>query len=367
MKMKYWYHYGISVAILLLIGVFCLVYKSNPKEKYFQANDQRFNYIGRFDFSDSIAPKCWASGATIQFSFKGSSCSVLLEDANYLGPHNYVEIIVDGKYTQRIKLKGKSNRVVVAKGLVKNNVHTVKICKGTEAKIGFLAFKGAYCDVLLASKKASKLIEFIGDSITCGTGSYLEESPCGSSDWYDQHSAYYSYGPSVCRKLQADWVLTSVSGYGLVRSCCGNTRTLLDVKDFTDLTFCSKKFKCKEEQLPDMECICLGQNDGLVPVEKLANAYIDLIQAEAKNKRTNNFLCIVSPMASDRLKQHLGAVMKEVSSFFSHQKKLNVAVFQFSKRYSSGCDTHPTKHEHQLMAQELFPVVKSMLMDRKSL
>lgn len=359
--MKYVYKYSVPIALLFLLGIFLFLFNTKKSEQFYSASDARLNYIGRFDFSNKALPKCWASGATVQFSFKGSDCVVVIEDESYFGPHNYVEIILDGKYTKRIKLKSKTNRIVVAKNVSENQVHEVKICKGTEAKIGYIGFKGVYCEKLLNSSIQTKLVEFIGDSITCGTGSYMLVSPCGTNEWYDQHSAYFSYGPSVCRKLKADWVLTSVSGFGLVRSCCGNENTLPKVKDYIDLSFCSKKIDCSNLRLPDLECICLGQNDGLAPQDKMKEAYIELIEDECRTKKVKKFICIVSPMANDRLKEHLYSVLNAVKSYFQERNELDVEVFKFSKRYASGCDTHPTRHEHQLMANELYLVANSMM------
>ena len=45
------------------------------------------------------------------------------------------------------------------------------------------------------------LIEFIGNSITCGAAADVSEVPCGSGVDYDQHNAYYAYGPRVARML----------------------------------------------------------------------------------------------------------------------------------------------------------------------
>jgi hypothetical protein len=68
--------------------------------------------------------------------------------------------------------------------------------------------------------KPTRKIEFIGNSITCGTGSDQSEIACGKGVWQDQHNAYLSYGPTVARQLNAQWSLSAVSGIGLIRSCC---------------------------------------------------------------------------------------------------------------------------------------------------
>ena len=43
------------------------------------------------------------------------------------------------------------------------------------------------------------LIEFIGNSITCGAAADPSEVPCDAGVYHDQHNAYAAYGPRVAR------------------------------------------------------------------------------------------------------------------------------------------------------------------------
>ena len=130
----------------------------------------------------------------------------------------------------RLQTKGRINEIIV-EGLSEDN-HTITICKNTEAGIGYLEFAGINCKKLLELPvKPVRKIEFIGNSITCGTGMDLSEIPCGKGQWYDQHNAYMSYGPLTSRALYAQWVLSSVSGIGLIHSCCNMNITMPQVFD----------------------------------------------------------------------------------------------------------------------------------------
>ena len=68
------------------------------------------------------------------------------------------------------------------------------------------------------SPKPVRRMEFIGNSITCGTGSDQSVVPCDKGVWQDQHNAYLSYGPAVARSFNAQWQLSAVSGIGLMHS-----------------------------------------------------------------------------------------------------------------------------------------------------
>lgn len=114
----------------------------------------------------------------------------------------------------RIQTTEKNNHIIIAQGLI-NTAHTVIICKKTESNIGYLEFIGLKCDAILPlSARPARRMEFIGNSITCGTGSDQSVVACGKGVWQDQHNAYLSYGPTVARSFNAQWQLSAVSGIG---------------------------------------------------------------------------------------------------------------------------------------------------------
>lgn len=88
-----------------------------PKLRLFAANDARIQYTGRVDFANPQRPRFWAPGVYITARFAGPTCEILIDDEVLGGTnHNYLEIIVDGKYSRQ-KLGGKTNVIRVAEGL----------------------------------------------------------------------------------------------------------------------------------------------------------------------------------------------------------------------------------------------------------
>ena len=86
----------------------------------------------------------------ITAKFKGPYCELLITDQELWGKnHNYVEIVIDGKPV-RIQTKEKDNHIIIAQGL-SNTVHTLIICKNTEANIGYLEFIGLKCESLFTT------------------------------------------------------------------------------------------------------------------------------------------------------------------------------------------------------------------------
>lgn len=335
-------------SLLVLLG---FTYELS-KEQSFSFDETGISFHGRFDFSNKQAPKVWAPGAYVAFSFSGTDCSItLLDEMKYGNHHNYIHVVVDG-VPQRIKLTGKFNRISIANGLT-DTIHHVTICKDTESAIGFIQFHEIICDKLVPSPiKQLPIIEFIGDSITCGNGSDLSMSDCSTADWYDQHNAYDAYGPTVARALGMDYLLSSVSGIGLTRSCCGKKYTLPEVYHTIDFQPKGKQWNLSSQR-PAIICITLGQNDGLQNETLFVQKYIGFIQHLKTINPTAKIVCCSSPMATETLSQFHAHVLPKVTHYFAQQNDSLVQHFLYEGHFRSGCEAHPTIAEHKLIAQQL--------------
>jgi Carbohydrate esterase 2 N-terminal len=163
----------------------------------------------------------------------------------------------------RIQTKNKTDTIIATHDST-DGEHTITICKDTESGNGYLEFIGFTCEnIIPLEKRPSRKIEFIGNSITCGSGSDLSEIPCGKGLWYDQHNAYLSYGPITARILNAQWQLSAVSGIGLIHSCCKMDIAMPQVFDKINMRSDSIQWDFSRYQ-PDVVTICLGQNDGIL-------------------------------------------------------------------------------------------------------
>ncbi|MEO5909247.1 MAG: SGNH/GDSL hydrolase family protein [Pelobium sp.] len=331
---------------------------AGEKDNFYKADNSLIQYTGRIDFSNPELPRFYASGVYLKFTFTGNNCNVLINDEMLYGKnHNYITIVVDGGTPKKIQLTAKENDINVAKNL-SDGKHTVLICKATESGVGFLEFAGIKCGKLTTNEKLPvRKIEFIGNSITCGMGADLT-IPCDTKDWFDQHNAYLSYGPSTARNLDAQWQLTSVSGIGLMHSCCGLKNTMPDVFDKINLRDNEKIWDFNQYQ-PDVVSICLGQNDGVQDSVAFTSAYLKFIDRIRLVYPNASILCLTSPMANEQLtkvmKNYLTGIVNE-----ENKTDKNVYKYFYSKRYFHGCGTHPDLEEHQQMADELTAYIKEI-------
>jgi Carbohydrate esterase 2 N-terminal/GDSL-like Lipase/Acylhydrolase family len=328
---------------------------------FFAANDPNIQYVGRIDFSNRGEPRFWAPGAYIMAKFSGRYFSFIINDeAAYGHPQNYIEIVIDGQKKSRIKITAKTDTIQAAERLTPGT-HTICICKDTESQNGWLSFAGFYCEALLTpAPLPSRKIEFIGNSITCGSASDLSQIPCGKGQWYDQHNAYLGYGPSTARNLDAQWQLSAVSGIGLVHSCCEMTIAMPQVFDKMDMQSDSIAWDFSRYQ-PDVVTICLGQNDGIQDSALFCGAYNQFIAKLRVYYPHADIICITSPMAGPVLTAAMKNYLTAIVSYNNAQGDKKVHSYFFTKRYNHGCGGHPDVNEHQQIAQELTLYIKGLM------
>ena len=329
-----------------------LEYVKGDTVRFFPADNRSIQYFGRVDFTDRKKPKFWAPGVYIKLKFLGSSCEIAIHDeVPDESLHNYLEIIVDDGAPVRIKLKNKKESIKVAQGLA-DGPHTLLICKNTEAKVGYIEFMGVKCKGLLTLPiKPSRKIEFIGNSSTSGSGCDPSAVPCNSGQWYDQHNAYQSYGPTVARTLNAQWQLTAVSGIGLIHSF--NLPVIMPkVFGSLNLQKGTGTWDFKRYQ-PDAVTICLGENDGKQDSVKFCSAYVQFIGDIRSHYPKAQIVCLTSPMADEALTRMLKNYLTGIVDYTVQQGDKNVSKYFFSKRYMHGCGEHPDLADHQRIGEEL--------------
>jgi hypothetical protein len=315
-------------------------------EVLIKANNPKIQYMGRVDFENPLKPRLHAPGAAISLKFKGTFCDIVLR-GNF---QNYLQIIIDGVNT-RIQTEGK----YIVKDL-SDGEHTLTIVKDTEANIGYIEFIGIRCtEILDPDPLPEKRIEFIGNSITCGSGIDDSQIACETGEWYDQHSAYQAYGPIAARELNAQWMLSSFSGIGMIHSCCGMTKVISDIYEQVDLSASGKVWDFSKYQA-DIVTICLGQNDGIQDSVAFCSAYVDFIETVQSKYNNPEIICLTSPMADDGL---YTIQMNYLTGIVEHLNDDKVKALFLSHKLNSGCQSHPNAVEHQTIAEELVGFIRS--------
>jgi lysophospholipase L1-like esterase len=351
------------LCIIILLYTFHQSFALKSKSTFYSADNANIQYTGRIDFSNPLKPKMWASGAYLKVKFSGNSFKLAINDEVIYGSvHNYLEVKVDNQPAYRLQLKDKENKIELAKNLSKGT-HIIVICKNTEFENGYVEIVGFNCEKILTPPvKENRKLEFIGDSITCGFGSDESEIKCGTktAQWYDQHNAYFAYGPTTARALNAQYHLSSVSGIGLMHSCCDKKILMPQVFDKVNMAKDTIKWDFNRYQ-PDVVTICLGQNDGVQDSSKFCSAYIQFAQTLRNYYPKAKLVFLTSPMANATLKNALVKYITAVKIALIAQGEQNIGSYFFSKQSTQGCGSHPSLQEQKEIAAELTTYLKKTM------
>lgn len=314
-----------------------------------------------------------SSASYAEFSFTIDSCIVYLKNSTWPDDYNYVAVELDNEYKGRLKVDGTTAKPFTIHTTAHNSFHTLRLYKATEANNGLViltALKAA--GIKAIEQKPRKKIEFIGNSITAGMGNDLE-IPCHTSKWYDQHNAYWAYGPRVARALDVDFMVSAVSGIGIYRTWNGTGPSMPQVYESAYLKTDTAERWNFSRYTPDVVSICLGTNDlsdgdGKAPRSPFDSTifiknYVGFIGTLYKYYPSAQIALLTSPMLSgqksDMLFACLGTIKAKIKELYP--QKPAVEIFRFKPMVPKGCDYHPDLKDHETLANEITPFFKNLL------
>ena len=169
------------------------------------------NPVGRMEkYNDAVMMEVSASNFTLRGQLEGDILLDVTVEEKTVEYHNlFVEI--DGAM-HYFELEPGRQTVTVAKDLAAGH-HTVKISKGPEAKKEIYYIHGVtYTGTLEKVQPATHRMEFLGDSITAGTGIYQYADGFGGT-----HS-YFTYANMTADAFDADYYSIANGGWKFSQS-----------------------------------------------------------------------------------------------------------------------------------------------------
>lgn len=333
-----------------------------------------YHYEGRVDHLKDGNTMLVGAASSVTFEFTDKNCEIFLQSVDTWEHHNYVVFELDGIYLGRFAIKKGSPKSFPIISTTHEKTHRLTIYKATEAANGGVLFSGTDANLVKFSPQKRKKIEFIGDSITCGMGNDSSLFPCDKGEWFDHHNAYMAYGPQVARRLDADFVLSSVSGIGMYRNWNDEHQKESIMPDVYENLYLnedsSKKYNFKFE--PDLVSICLGTNDlsdgdgkkyrMLFDESKFEKNYIEFIKTVYKHYPDTRIVLLNSPMVSGARNDAFVGCLKNIIAAFANDKKHEpIQLFEFQPMTPSGCGSHPDSFDHTIMENQLTPFIKKIL------
>jgi hypothetical protein len=368
LEMKYSY----KLFLFVYISCFSFLSFSSTAASKDTLNASSLRPYGRYVQNPHGNLELISSAVHLGFRFKGPYCSIFatLSDP---AAHNYLQYTVDGIYYRRIKVSGNISHSYNIVGLGKGE-HTIWVYKATEATTGPIFIQKIVGHDIIALKVPNRpLIEFIGNSITCGAAADPSEIPCGTGEYHDQHNAYYAYGPRVARILNVNFILSSVSGIGIYRTWNTAGPSMLQVYEKTDFLMNSTRNWDFKTYSPRVVSIALGTNDfsdgdgrtPRLPFDSVVfiNNYIRLIELVVSKYPGAQLALLSSPMLNGNkrmtLQNCLTIVKARIEKKYPSNKK--VALFFFKPMIARGCGGHPSVEDHEILAKELAPFFKKLI------
>jgi hypothetical protein len=357
------------------ISIFFLIGLSSCTEKslnHYSSNDENILYSGRIEKIDNEVVLIGSASSATAY-FEGDTCVVLLRNYNN-NEHNYYSIEIDGEDLGRYRIEGSEMLEIPVEIPMPAENHKISIYKSTEASNGYINFGGLKCQKMIKPKpQPTKSIEFIGNSITCGMGNDTSQIGCGEGLWYDQHNAYWAYGPTVSRALDVRYLLSSVSGIGMYRNWNGVGPTIPEVYDNLYLTPDNSVPFNYNDYSPDIVSICLGTNDlsdGDGERERLpfnenifTETYISFVENIYSHYPNTQLALLTSPMVDGEKHEVLLKCLKKVKQHFTDNKYKEPQIFVFESITPHGCNYHPDINDHIMMAEQLYPFYSKLLKD----
>ena len=337
-----------------------------PMESPIPGNDPHLILLGRYDARDAAHPRFGYPGSGLAFRFQGTSAQIEIESTS---DDSALTLVIDHGGPQLQLLHRGKNSVDVRS--TDSAPRTVEVYKRTETWQGILTLLGIRLaggeSLLTPPPQPTRKLMFIGDSVTCGAG-IDNNDRCEKDSALPANNAYESYGMLLARRLDAQTHLVCYGGRGLIRDYRGlsDKDGVVNAPKFFQLGLASDAANDRapwdsSRWQPHLILVSIGTNDfnlqKSTPLDEKSwvAAYVAFIHDVRRHYRKSLILLTEGAIVTDPLLGQL--VQRTVAQ--AHDKKVRYVK---SQHYSgNGCDGHPTRLQHQHMANDFEPVLRDAL------
>ena len=196
------------------------------KEIAYTASQENVKLLGRTYFDGNIL-YCALSGTGAEFRFTGTQCSLTLKgdsnssNAQAKDNHARIGIYLDGERVIDDMIDESEKSYEVFKAEEPREV-TVSVVKLSESPMSTVGIKEIRCvgSAIKPTENKDMLIEFIGDSITCGYG--IDDPDKDHHFVTATEDVTKAYAYLTAKTLDSDYSMLSFSGYGIISGYTDN-------------------------------------------------------------------------------------------------------------------------------------------------
>jgi lysophospholipase L1-like esterase len=237
-------------------------------------SDSTIQYYGRWNKTNALQPSTGWGTSYIIAGFSGTDIAIKLSAwdvwfeyaiDDFSNPDNFTKFEINNEM-----YSFQPTPVIISN--LSNTTHKIMIVRRSEGAGGISRFLGFGLDqsALLSTPPdpvPSKKMEFIGDSITCGSqDEWTSTASCSDPYWGCVQDGYKAFGPQLARLYGAEGRTISRGGIGVYVNCSGCTPPPV-MKDVYELlafeqapTGTSVKYDFTQWQA-DVVVIAIGTND----------------------------------------------------------------------------------------------------------
>ena len=365
----------VTAAAVLCLGASLLAKTATPTPKSYPASDPKVAFVGRTLVEGDNVSFNW-TGVYARISFTGNYLAMKVSDTKKNYYNIWLDKSADNAADKLVTTFGSDSLVVLIDEAdmaarygkkVPAGPHSILIRKRTEGEQGTTTIHSFITngELVQAEPLKSRMIEFIGDSYTCGYGT--EGLSARERFRPDTENSNYSYAAIVSRYFDADCYVIAHSGRGIARNyndgAQGSWMPELynGVMDESNPEKFIKWDAAASDFKPAMTIILLGTNDFSVrkqPVISLwKSQYLKLLkEIKANYGNDHPILCCAAKGYAEMYDYVRAAVeasgMKNVT-FMGHGQ----SVFAENEY---GSDGHPNYQGHRKYAHAIIPYVSTI-------
>ena len=317
-------------------------------------------WVGRVDLTNAQQPRFSWSGTGFVARFTGTSLAIQIDSSGAF----IFKAVVDGTPGAAFTIPAGPQTVNVATGLP-TGTHVVELYRQTEGSQGdsqLLAVTVGGGALTAPPAPPPRLIEVIGDSISCGYGTL---GTLSDGDCFPTESHWDTYGAVAARALGADIHTIAMSGQGAYRNYGGdmaNTLPMVYTRALTNDATPAWDFRTQAQAV----IVNLGTNDISKgdPGTPFETAYTGLLASARAKYPGALIVCIIGPLLSgsdlSTMQAHILASVNARIAAGDH----NVEFFdQIATQTSDkeACQYHPDPAENQIMANQIVAELSARL------
>lgn len=351
-------------------------------ETVYKATEENVKLLGRTYF-DIDRLYCALSGTGFEFTFTGTKCTISVVGDNNSATeanadsHARIGIYVNGERVIDDMVDQTNEQYTVFESDEEQEV-TVTFVKLSESPHSTFAVTdiNVIGTPIKPTPNKDKLIEFVGDSITCGYGADDPDKSHTFSTKTEDVTKAYAY--KTAQILDVDYSMVSFSGYGIISGYSDGEKKVSAQalpKYYTKLGYSWSPnglftpsdydwdFTVRQ---PDIVVINLGTNDDSYTLthkdrqEEYSAAYTEFIKKVRRNNPDAKIVCALGIMG-DRLFPY---VEQAVENYTAETGDNNVSTFKFDVQQASdgySADWHPSVTTHDKAAAKFSEYLKTLL------